>query len=110
MNHFQASGSEPNPHALAALVKASEIYAIVASQDIVDVRGLKLWAQGQPVSAALQQRLLERRLQKPLESCLEAEDGVTVFTLLDDLATFIDSPHPMAAAIRPFGDVLEGQL
>jgi HD superfamily phosphohydrolase YqeK len=110
MNHFQASGSEPNPHALAALVRASETYAIVASQDIVDVRGLKLWAQGQPVSSALQQRLLERRLQKPLETCLEAEDGVTVFTLLDDLSDFVDSPHPLAKGIRPFGDVLEAQL
>lgn len=110
MNHFQAGGSEPNPHALAALVRASETYSIVASQDIVDVRGLKLWAQGQPVSSALQQRLLERRLQKPLETCLEAEDGVTVFTLLDDMSSFIDSPSPLAPAVRPHAAVLEEQL
>ena len=49
-------GSEPNPHALAALSKAGESYPIIASQDIVDVRGVKLWARDQPVTAALQQR------------------------------------------------------
>lgn len=110
MNAFQAAGSEPNPHALAALVKASESYAIVASRDIVDVRGVKLWAQGQAVSASLHQRLLERRLQKPLEICLEAEDGVTVFTLLDDLKNFIDSDHPLSPCVRPWADVLLAQM
>ena len=90
MYAFQRAGSEPNPHALAALVKASESHSIVASRDIVDVRGVKLWAQGQAVSAALHQRLLDRRLQNPLEVCLMAEDGVTPFSLLADLKKFID--------------------
>jgi hypothetical protein len=111
MNAFRATGSEPNPHALAALVKASETYAIVASRDIVDVRGMKLWARGQAVSASLHQRLLERRLERPLETCLEAEDGVTVFTLHDDLKAFIESDdHPLGAAVRPWAGELLAQV
>lgn len=103
-------GSEPNPHALAAMTQAAEQYAIVASQDIVDSRGVKLWAQGQPVSAALQQRLLERRLKKPVEACLLAEDGVTPFSLMNDLQALLESRHPLAPALRAQGKVLVAQL
>jgi hypothetical protein len=110
MYAFQTAGSEPNPHALAALVKASEQHSIVASRDIVDVRGVKLWAQGQAVSAALHQRLIDRRLQNPLEVCLMAEDGVTPFSLLADLKEFIEADHPIANAIRPYAGTLLEQL
>jgi hypothetical protein len=104
------AGSEPNPHALAAMTRAGEAYPIVASQDIVDLRGVKLWARGQPVTAALQQRLLERRLQRPLESCLQAEGGVTPFTLVRDLQELLESDHPLAPALRGFAAELVAQL
>lgn len=103
-------GSEPNPHALAAMAKAGEVHSIVACHDIVDSRGVKLWAKGQPVSGALQQRLLERRLQRPVESCLEAEDGVTPFTLLHGLETLLESEHPLAPSLRAHGTQLVAQL
>lgn len=102
----QATGTSAHPQALAAIIKASETYSIIASQDIVDVRGLKLWARGQPVSNALQQKLMERKLQQPLEVCLLAEDGVTPFTLLDDLQALIDSDEAIAPVIRPWAKVL----
>jgi len=110
MHAFQTAGSGPNPHALAALVKASEQHSIVASRDIIDVRGVKLWAQGQAVSRSLHQRLLDRRLLKPLEVCLMAEDGVTPFSLLVDLQEFIESNHPIAFAVRPWANVLLAQM
>ncbi|HEX3140927.1 MAG TPA: HD domain-containing phosphohydrolase [Rhizobacter sp.] len=104
-------GSEPNRYALAALCKAGESFSIIASQDIVDFRGVKLWARDQPVTAALQQRLLERRLQQPLEVCLHAEGGVTLFTLMHDMQEFIESEtNPLAAALRPWASVLVAQL
>lgn len=105
-----AGGNEPNPQALDAIVKASETYAIVASQDIMDVRGIKLWAKGQPVSAVLQQRLLERKLQHPLEVCLTAEDGVTLFSLHDDLKAILEDSTPLAAMVRPWAPVLMEQV
>jgi hypothetical protein len=103
-------GSEPNPHALAALTKAGEACAIVASQDIVDARGIKLWARGQPVTASLHQRLLDRRLQQPLEACLQAENGVTPFSLMHDLHELLESKHPLAPALRPWAAPLVEQL
>ena len=107
---FLPGDSQANPDILAAIIRASETYSIVASQDIVDVRGLKLWAKGLPVSAALQQRLLERKLRNPIESCLMAEDGVTPFYLLEQLNAFLDSEHSMAQALFPSAVQLQKQL
>lgn len=103
-------GSEPNPHALAAFSKTSDSHAIVASQDIVDTQGIKLWARGRRVSSSLQQRLLERRLRQPMEVCLAAEDGVTAVSLLARLRELIGSDHPLMPAIRPWEDVLLAQF
>jgi len=106
MSRRHAAGNPTSPEMLQAIVKAGETYSIVASQDIVDVRGLKLWAKGQPVSAALQQRLLDRKLQRPLEACLAVEDGVTLFGLHADLQACLDDGTALAQALRPWAAVL----
>lgn len=110
MNTAPSHGVGTNPQALSAFITASESYSIVASQDIVDVRGLKLWAKGNPVSSALQQRLLDRKLKQPLEACLLAEDGVTVFTLHHDLKTFLEQDTPLTLALRPWASLLLAQV
>lgn len=106
MNRRQTVGTPTNPEVLQAIIKAGETYSIVASQDIVDMRGLKLWAKGQPVSAALQQRLLDRKLLRPLEACLAVEDGVTLFSLHADLQAQLDGDGSLALALRPWAPVL----
>ena len=99
-----------NPHVVAAIAKAGESCAIVASQDIVDERGVKLLARNQTVSTALQQRLLERKLQQPLEACLRAEDGVTTYQLFEALTAFIDSDDPWAPLARQSPDALRHEV
>lgn len=108
--NFSQGPSQANPDFVAALVQASASYSIVASKDIVDVRGLKLWAKGMPVSATLQQRLLERQLRTPLESCLVAEDGVTPFYLHEALGTLLAQNTSLARALQPNALLLEKQL
>jgi len=108
--NFARGEAQTNPDLLNAIIKASETYSIVASQDIVDIRGLKLWAKGQPVSAALQHRLLERKLMHPLEACLMAEDGVTPFRLLDELTALWAEDSALSRAMRPYAALLEKQL
>lgn len=107
---FVQGQAQANPDFMDALVRASDSYAIVASRDIVDVRGLKLWAKGQPVSAALQQRLLERKLMHPIESCLEAPDGITLVHLVDHAEAFFHSPHFLATALRPWASPVLKEL
>ena len=96
--------STANPHALATILEASQTKSIIASRDIFDISGTKLWARDQPVSATLQRKLLDRQLRNPLESCLLAEDGVNAQTLLQALRTLIegdDAAGRAAASRRP---------
>lgn len=109
MNPMSGEGITTNPYALDAIVKASEAHPIVASKDIVDVRGVKLWAKGQPVSVELQQRLLERKLQAPMEACLDAESGATLFTVVDELGQLLDADTPLAKTLKPWATLLVTQ-
>jgi hypothetical protein len=108
-----ATFNTPNPHALATILEASETRSIIASQDIFDISGIKLWAQDQPVSGALQRKLLDRQLRNPLESCLTVEDGVNSASLVRSTEELLAQDSPLNALLRPHAArlVLEvGQL
>lgn len=98
--------SSANPHALATILDASQTQKIIAARDIFDIAGIKLWAQEQPVSQALQRKLLDRQLKEPLESCLKAENGVTAHTLADAVQALLYEPIPLAALLHPHADAL----
>src|SRR5205085_3692877 len=95
-----------NPHALATILDASQTKSIIASRDIFDVSGIKLWARDQPVSQALQRKLLDRQLRQPLESCLMAEDGVTARTLVQSLEMLLAGATPLAPVLAPHAAAL----
>jgi len=100
---------QPNPHALSLIFQAGATGSVVASQDIVDVCGNKLWFRDQPVSQALHQRLLERKLQFPIESCLRAVDGVTTVDLLADAEALLNSQGGLFTHFKPWAkDLLQG--
>jgi hypothetical protein len=105
MNAPQTIGdfSTANPHALATILEASQTRSIIASRDIFDISGTKLWARDQPVSSALQRKLLDRKLRNPLESCLMAEDGVTAKTLQKAAQVELDGDTPLSLLLRPHG-------
>lgn len=90
-----------NPHALAAILEASETKRIIAATDIFDLAGTKLWARDQPVSAALQRKLLDRQLRQPLESCLVVEDGVTPVTLVGAIQALVQGDSALVPLLRP---------
>jgi hypothetical protein len=90
-----------NPHALATILEASQTRHIIAARDIFDISGIKLWARDQPVSTALQRKLLDRQLRNPLESCLLAADGVTAHALVQAAETQLDGGGPLATLVRP---------
>lgn len=96
-----AAFATANPHALATILEASQTKSIIASRDIFDISGTKLWARDQPVSGALQRKLLDRQLRNPLESCLLAEDGVTSQTLVQSTRALLAADDPLATLVRP---------
>ena len=90
-----------NQHALATILDAAQTKRIIASSDIFDISGIKLWARDMPVSTSLQRKLLDRQLRNPLESCLMAEDGVTVKSLAEAIEALVEADTPLAALLRP---------
>lgn len=90
-----------NPHALAVILDAAQTRSIIASRDIFDLSGTKLWARDQPVSQALQRKLMDRQLRHPLEACLLAEDGVTAHSLVHSLETLLARDGGLAPLLMP---------
>lgn len=82
-----------NPHCLENIVRLSDDMEVIASSDILDERGVKLWAKGAPVSRALQEKKLLRRLQKPLEVSLDVEGGATLESIVGDCFALMKQ-HP----------------
>jgi hypothetical protein len=105
-----AAFATANPHALATILEASQTKSIIAATDIFDLSGTKLWARDQPVSVALQRKLLDRQLRNPLESCLLAEDGVTTQTLIQAFRQLAEGATPLARVIKPHAARLEREL
>ncbi|MDT7836875.1 HD-GYP domain-containing protein [Aquabacterium sp. OR-4] len=97
-----------NPHALETILAASETRTIIAARDIVDLKGVKLWARDQPVSRALQERLLDRGLKEPLETSLRAKDGLNHERLARELAARMNGP--LAALLQPAAAALMAAL
>jgi HD-GYP domain-containing protein (c-di-GMP phosphodiesterase class II) len=90
-----------NPHALAVILDAAQTRSIIASRDIFDLSGTKLWARDQPVSQALQRKLMDRQLRHPLEACLLAEDGVTAHSLVHALEVLLLRDSALAPLLTP---------
>lgn len=97
---LSASFSTANPHALAVILEASQTKSIIASRDIFDISGTKLWARDLPVSQALQRKLLDRQLRNPLETCLMAENGVTAQSLVQAMQALLERDTPLRELLR----------
>ncbi len=70
-----------NAHCLNSIRAVTARHSVIASEDICDEHGRKLWAKGQPVTADLQERLLSRKLRAPLELSLDVQSGVDAKSL-----------------------------
>lgn len=105
-HNASAAFNTANPHALATILEASETRSIIAASDIFDINGMMLWARNQPVSHDLQRKLMDRSLQKPLETCLMAEDGITPKRLKDALMMLIDGEGVLTPLLRPHANAL----
>lgn len=73
-----------NNHCLGKIMALTETTDVIASDDIYDSHGVKLWAKGGKISASLQERLASRKLRTPLELTLEVENGITTGDVAED--------------------------
>lgn len=93
-----AEGTDVNPHYLDHVVATAEHCEIEATEDIVGGNGIKLLARGAKISAALRERLLQHKLQKPLEHCLGVIDGISPERLAEVAAQQL-ARHPLLGAL-----------
>jgi HD-GYP domain-containing protein (c-di-GMP phosphodiesterase class II) len=100
-----------NAHYLGHVVGTGETHQVEASEDIVAGNGTKLLAKGARISADVQERLLQHKLQKPLEECVQVADGITGASLAPVAERLLDE-HPLLAALcasdraRPVSETL----
>lgn len=78
-----------NNHCLGKIMALTETTDVIASDDIFDNQGVKLWAKGGKISASLQERLSSRKLRTPLELTLEVENGITTGDVAEDCQKLI---------------------
>jgi hypothetical protein len=103
----QALSGVANPHCLEQLVQAAPTRGLMAGEDVYDQRGLLLVARGQPVDAGTRERLIARRLARPLEESLEFRDRIQVPELLACARQALDE---MPALARLLGAELQPVL
>jgi len=65
-----------NPHYLDHVMEVAATHEVQASEDIYAGNGIKLLARGSRIDPKVRERLLEHKLQKPLEQCVEVVGGV----------------------------------
>jgi hypothetical protein len=68
----------------------ADSHGVEASEDIVARNGMKLLAKGARIDASVRERLLEHKLNKPLEECMQVAHGVTIAQLLGEAEGMID--------------------
>ncbi|RZI82309.1 MAG: HD domain-containing protein [Rubrivivax sp.] len=66
-----------NPHYLDNVMVVADDREVQATEDIYADNGMKLIAKGRPINRDMRDRLLERKLRKPLEDCMEVASGIT---------------------------------
>jgi hypothetical protein len=86
-----------NEHCLNSIRSVTARHAVVASEDICDEHGRKLWAKGQLVSADLHERLLARKLRAPLELSLDVQSGADAKSLAKRAAELMEQDLALAA-------------
>lgn len=97
-NAASPGANEVNPHYLDHVMNVSDTHGVEASEDIVARNGMKLLAKGARIDASVRERLLEHKLIKPLEQCMQVADGVTL-PQLQEVARDLVEESPLVASL-----------
>ncbi|TDP73168.1 HD-GYP domain-containing protein [Roseateles toxinivorans] len=94
----EAADNSVNPHYLDHVVATGRQYEVEASEDIMAGNGMKLLAKGARINADVRDRLLQHKLSKPLEDCVQVVDGV-VPARFGPIAEELMGQHALLAAL-----------
>jgi HD-GYP domain-containing protein (c-di-GMP phosphodiesterase class II) len=94
----EATSESVNAHYLDHVVATAQSHEVAATEDIVTGNGIKLLAKGARIDAKARDRLLEHKLSKPLEDCVEVVGGV-IPARFEPIATALLDKHPLLRAL-----------
>lgn len=83
-------------HCLESIVRLAQQTDVVTTCDIVDDGGNRLLDRGATLSRSIQPALLRRRLQTPLEACLDVAQGASLPSIVDDALALLDATPALA--------------
>jgi HD-GYP domain-containing protein (c-di-GMP phosphodiesterase class II) len=96
--------SSVNKNYLEKVMNLAETTDVLATEDIFDSRGMKLVAKGVKISRSLQERLILRKLSKPLESSIAVEGGVDIKTVVAEAKRLSETVEPIACMLKVASD------
>lgn len=83
-----------NKHYSASLAKMGLVKEVIASEDICDEFGTKLWAKGKPIDPRLWEKLSGRALRQPLEASVSTADPLTHIDVAESIERQVATkPH-----------------
>jgi HD-GYP domain-containing protein (c-di-GMP phosphodiesterase class II) len=92
-----------NKHYLDKLMRVSEAKAVTATQDIVDLHGVRVVARGGRIGAGHVEALSGRKLKKAIESSLRVEDPVDTALIVRTAERIIDTSVPINRILSATG-------
>ncbi|MCH7344647.1 HD domain-containing protein [Pelomonas sp. CA6] len=87
-----------NLNFLAHLLEGAGRHALRASEDIVSRSGVRLVPRGAAIDEKLRERLMQHKLERPLEDCVEMQDGLKPASLVAPAQALLQR-HPLVAAL-----------
>lgn len=78
-------------HYVQAVTRMGDDTQVVAAEDIVEIRGVKLLARGSRIDSAVLDKLVGHRLREPIDTRLTVEAGVSAADLATAAAQLVDS-------------------
>ena len=95
--------SAVNQHYLSKVMGLAEVMDVAASEDIVDMRGMKLVAKGTRLTRSQQTTLGLHKLRKSLESTLVAEGATDASSIVTGATRILDSCTPLRRIVGAAG-------
>jgi len=92
------SAQATNPHYLDHVVCAAQSHEIEVAEDIVAGNGIKLLAKGARIDATTRDRLLQHKLRRPLENCVQVAGGA-ISARLAPIGDALLDKHPLMRAL-----------
>ncbi len=87
-----------NEHYLDHVMATADSHQVEAAEDIVSGNGTKLLAKGARIDGSARERLLQHKLRKPLEDCVQVVGGVMP-ARFEEIGDSLLAAHPLLNAL-----------